>query len=135
MSVLFHRKQILLLAGDAVTLALVTLAGLMTHQEVSLLGIRLWPTFLPFLAAWLLVAPPMKIFDLKAAEDPRELWRPVWGMFLAAPLAGLLRSLWLGTLTVVTSFILVMGVLCALAILVWRSLYLILSRRMNPERV
>jgi Protein of unknown function (DUF3054) len=117
------RFMVILLAGDAVVLALVTLAGLATHGELGQAGSRLWPTFLPLLAAWLLVAPHLDAFNPRKILQVRSLWRPFWAMLLAAPLGVLLRSLWLGTSAMIVDFVLVMGWLCALALLAWRGLY------------
>ena len=117
------RSNLILLAGDALVLALVTLVGLATHGELGQAGVRLWPTFLPLLAAWLLVAPHLAAFDPQKTLQWRSLWRPFWAMVLAAPLGVLLRSLWLGTSAIIVDFVLVMGGLCSLALLVWRILY------------
>ncbi len=53
----------------------------------------------------------------------RSLWRPFWAMVLAAPLGVLLRSLWLGTSTMIVDFTLVMGGLSALTLVGWRCLF------------
>jgi hypothetical protein len=125
----FSRNMISLLAGDTLILALVTLVGLATHGELNLWATRLWPTFLPLLAAWLLVAPHLHVFEPNRVAEPGSLWRPFWAMVLAAPLGVFLRSLWLGTATTIVTFTLVMGGLCALALLAWRGLYLVLTRK------
>ncbi len=123
------RVTIVLLAGDALMLALVTLAGLATHDELGQAGRRLWPTFLPLLAAWLLAAPHLGVFDPQKTRQVRSLWRPFWAMLLAAPLGALLRSLWLGSSAVIVDFVLVMGGLSALALLAWRCLFWVFFQR------
>lgn len=124
----FSRALALLLVGDALTLALVTLVGLGVHAELDRAATRLWPNFLSLWAGWLLVAPHLQAYQLERAAEPQSLWRPFWAMVLAAPFGLWLRSYWLGTV-ILPVFVLVMGGISALAILVWRALYLVWLRR------
>lgn len=85
-------------------------------------------TFLPLVAAWLLVAPHLGAFDADRVADIGQIWRPFWAMVLAAPMAGFLRGLWLGR-PVPPVFILVIGGISALAMVVWRAVHGILFVR------
>ena len=110
------------IAGDSITLALVTLVGFATHDELGTAGFRLLTTFIPLLVAWLLVAPHLGVFDPQRLREPLQLWRPFWAMILAAPLAGWLRGAWLNA-PVIPIFVAVLGGVSALALLLWRSIY------------
>jgi len=110
------------LAGDVITLALVTLAGFATHNELGTAGFRMLTTFIPLLVAWLLVAPHLRVYDPRCFYNPAQLWRPFWAMVLAAPLAGWVRGFWLNA-PIIPVFVLVLGGISSLALLAWRSLY------------
>lgn len=111
-----------LLAGDTLIFALVTVSGFAQHNELGSAGLRLLTTFLPLVGAWILLAPFSGVLEVWRAADPRQLWRPFYAMLLAAPLAAWLRGVWLDR-PVVPVFVLVLGGVCALALLAWRILY------------
>lgn len=110
------------IAGDGITLALVTLVGFARHDELGTAGFRMLSTFIPLLVAWLLVAPHLGAFDFQRLREPLQLWRPFWAMVLAAPLAGWLRGVWLNA-PIIPIFVAVLGGVSALALLLWRSIY------------
>lgn len=110
------------LAGDVIILALVTLAGFASHNELGTAGFRVLTTFIPLLVAWLLVGPHLRVYDLWSLNHPSQLWRPFWAMVLAAPLAGWMRGVWLNA-PIQPVFVLVLGGISSLALLAWRSLY------------
>jgi ABC-type xylose transport system permease subunit len=60
-------------------------------------------------------------------SNPKQLWRPVLAMLLAAPLAGLLRAMMLNSV-VIPLFVLILGGSAALGMLVWRGLWWLLTR-------
>jgi len=111
-----------LLAGDLLVLALVTLVGFAAHGTLATAGGRMLTTFIPLSVAWLLLAPYLGVFDRSLAGDWRQLWRPVWAMLLAAPLAAFLRGAWLNS-PILPVFVVVLAATNALGLLVWRSLY------------
>lgn len=116
------------LAGDIITLALVTLVGFATHNELGTAGFRLFTTFIPLLAAWLLVAPHLRAFDPWCLTHPAQLWRPLWAMILAAPLAGWLRGVWLNA-PIQPVFVFVLGGVSSLALFVWRGFFWLVVAR------
>jgi hypothetical protein len=118
----------ILLSGDVLTLALVTLAGLGFHDELGRISARMGPTFLPLLAGWMLVAPHLRVYDMQSVIEPQSLWRPPWAMILATPFGLWLRALWLGT-AMIPIFVLVMAGISALAMLAWRSLFLVIFHK------
>jgi hypothetical protein len=126
-------QRVILLAGDALVLALMTVIGFASHDllgPAGTSGLRMLTTFLPFLVAWLLVAPHIGAFNRNHVSDVRQLWRPFWAMILAAPLAAWLRGAWLGT-PILPVFVAIVGGLNALALLVWRALYLMVASRLR----
>jgi hypothetical protein len=120
------------MAGDLLTLAVVTVIGFASHQTLGTAGKRILATLIPSLIAWLAVAPFLGAYDRARAVDLRQLWRPVWAMILAAPLAAVLRGFWLGA-PVMPIFAAVMGGVSAAGILIWRLLYAWLSSRLSPR--
>ena len=124
--------QSVILIGDLIVLLLVTLLGYVTHQAMAVADDRLWATWLPWTAAWLLVAPHLGAFDLQLMKDPRQLWRPFWAMVLASPMGGMLRGFWLDR-PVIPLFIVVFGGLAALSIAAWRAAYWVFFTRRQSE--
>ncbi len=82
-------QQIILLAGDILVLALVTLFGFASHGELASSGVRYLATFIPLVVAWLLVAPFLGVFDPQRAADPRQLMAPILGHGIGRPDGGL----------------------------------------------
>jgi hypothetical protein len=126
-------RWIALLVGDALVLAVMTVAGFASHDLLGpegASGPRMLATFFPFFAAWLLIGPHLGVFDRTKVSDARQLWRPFWAMVLAAPLAAWLRGVWLGS-PVLPVFVAVVGGLNAVALLVWRTLYLLVASRLS----
>ena len=124
-------QQIILLAGDMLVLALVTLFGFARHGGLASSGVRPLTTFIPLVVAWLLVAPFLGVFDPQRAANPRQLWRPFWAMVLAGPMAGWLRGVLLNE-PIQPVFVFVLGGISALALLAWRSLYWLVISRKKP---
>jgi hypothetical protein len=125
------RQRRLLVLGDVLTLALLTVAGFAFHQELEAVGSsRFLATYLPFLAAWLASAGILRALDPQRAIEPRQIWRPCAAALIAAPLGAILRAAWLGT-PPVPVFVAVMGLMTLLGLALWRGMYLLLrgSRR------
>jgi hypothetical protein len=120
-----------LLIGDAVVLASVTLYGFALHGTLGSSGSRPLTTFVPFLIAWLLLAPHLDVFNRQTASQWRSLWRPVYAMVLAAPFAGFLRALWLDA-NIAPIFVVIMGGVSGIAILLWRAGYWAVNHKKQP---
>jgi Protein of unknown function (DUF3054) len=112
----------ILVAGDVLVLLLATVLGFATHGELGSAGLRMLTTFVPLVVAWALVAPHLGAFDLEKSSQPGQLWRPFWAMVLAGPWAAWLRGALLNA-PIVPIFVVVLGGVCALALLAWRVLY------------
>lgn len=117
------QKTNLLIFGDILAIAIVTVIGFAAHgqAELSLLP-RMLTTFGPVTLAWFLVAPFLGLFDPKITADPRQLWRPFWAMVFAGPLAALLRALLLNTV-VIPIFAVVLTGSAGLGMVVWRAIW------------
>ncbi len=120
-----------LLVGDALIFVLVTLIGFAAHGEGGLAMVpRMFTTFLPLLVAWGLIAPWLGLFQPSVTDDARQLWRPVWGMLLAAPMVAVLRAAMLNS-AALPIFTLVLGSSAALGLLLWRSIWWGVRRQRN----
>jgi hypothetical protein len=121
-------QHAVLLVGDIIVLALVTGFGFASHGTLETAGTRMLTTFIPLVIAWLLIAPLLGVFDLSRVADPRQLWRPVWAMVLASPMAAWIRGAWLNA-PILPVFVVILGGVSALGLLVWRALFLFALRR------
>ena len=132
MAILSKNRLYLLVAGDIVVLAIVTIVGFASHGTAGTAGVRMLTTFLPLLVAWLLIAPHLRVYEFKIIRDGRQLWRPFWALILAAPMAAFLRGLMLDS-PILPLFVIILGGVGALTLLAWRGLYWILSTRMKAS--
>ena len=122
------KKVYLLILGDVLALAVITLIGFANHNELVLFPVgRIMATFLPLLAGWFLFAPWLGLFKDEITSKARQLWRPVLAIVLAAPLTGLLRAMMLNGV-VIPLFVLILGGSAALGMLVWRTLWWLFTR-------
>jgi hypothetical protein len=123
------KYRLILVLGDILALAIVTVIGFATHSPLSLdLLPRMMTTFLPLLVGWFLLAALLRLFSPEITQNPGQLWRPVYAALLAAPLVGVLRAVMLGGI-VLPIFVLVIGANTALGMLVWRAVFLFIQRR------
>lgn len=114
--------------GDILAIAVVTVVGFATHGEADLSFLpRMFAAFLPVTLAWFLLAPWFGLFQPEVTSNLRQLWRPVLAMLFAAPLAAILRGLWLNA-PIIPLFAVVLASTSALGMLLWRGIYLLLSR-------
>lgn len=126
-------KQITLIIGDIVTLAVITVIGFATHgkTELALLP-RMLATFIPLLAGWFLIAPWLGLFDREITSTPGHLWRPPVAMLLAAPMTAVLRAAMLNTVAL-PLFTLILGSSAALGMFLWRSIWVQINQRKSRE--
>ena len=118
----------ILILGDICALAVITLIGFANHNELLTFPVgRMLASFLPLLAGWFLISPWLGLFKPEITSNPRQFWRPVLAMLLAAPLTGLLRAVMLNGV-VIPFFVLILGLSAALGMLIWRSLWWIITR-------
>ncbi len=116
-----------LMAGDALVLLLVTLAGFGNHNA-SLEGGRWLTTFVPLCIAWGLVSPWLGNFRPAIWQVPLQAWRALLAMVLAAPLAAFLRAVLLNGV-VIPIFVVALGGVAALSLMLWRVVWAFLAGR------
>ena len=119
----------ILIAGDVLTLGLVTAIGFITHRETGLsLALRFAAVYFPLSIIWLLLARWFGLFQPEITSDLRQLGRILPAMLFTAPLAAVVRA-WLLQTPIIPIFILVLGGTSALGLLLWRGAYLFLPSR------
>ena len=119
-----------LIIGDILTLTIVTVFGFASHGTAGTAGSRMLTTFIPLLAAWILIAPHLKVYDRDIALDGRLLPRQVPALVVAGPMAAWLRGVLLNS-PILPVFVVILGGVSALAILTWRGLYWLVMTRMK----
>jgi len=123
-------QRFVLIAGDIITLAIVTVIGFASHGTADTAGSRMLTTFIPLVVAWFLIAPFSHVYEPEVFLEGRQLWKPFWAMVLASPMAAWLRGLILGS-PILPVFVIILGGVCTLAILIWRGIFWLVSTRMK----
>jgi len=119
----------ILIAGDILAIAIVTVIGFATHGEADLSFLpRMLAAFVPLMVAWLLISPWLGLFQLEITSNPKNLWRSVLAMLLAAPFAAVLRGLILDA-PIIPIFAAVLSATSAFGMLVWRGIYIFIRQR------
>ena len=121
-------KSILIL-GDLLAIALVTLIGFATHGEADVSFVpRMAAIYVPLSISWFLLAPSLGLFQRATTSLPKQLWRAAWAMLFAAPLAAVLRGFLLNA-PVIPIFAVVLALVSALGMVLWRALHILLIRK------
>ena len=125
-----NKKSILIL-GDLLAIALLTVIGFATHGEtgISFLS-RMAAVFFPVTFAWFVLAPWFGLFDEGVITTPKNLLRIPLAMLFVAPLAVILRGAWLNA-PALPLFALVLGGTSALGMMVWRWIYTALGHKLR----
>lgn len=124
-------RRALLVIGDGLVIVLVTVVGFATHRELGIAPLsRMLATLLPLALAWALVAPWLGLFDAQVTSNPRLLWRPAFAMLLAGPFATFIRGVALNSV-ILPIFVAVFTASAALAMTLWRALWLLLTRQVR----
>ena len=119
----------ILVFGDILALLITTLVGFITHREGNLsFAARFAAIYFPLSTAWLILAPWFGLFQPEITSSPKQLWRPVFAMLFAAPLAVVLRGLILNA-PIIPIFAVALSATSAFGILVWRGIYFLLKRK------
>ena len=132
MQKMVKREKIMLIIGDIITLGIVTYIGFASHGTAGTAGSRMLTTFIPLVAAWFLIPPHLKVYEVQIGSDWRQLWRPFWSMVLAAPMAAWIRGMLLDA-PILPIFVIILGGVSALGILIWRGLFIIVLSRIKSE--
>jgi len=128
------KQNRLLIAGDVLALAIVTIIGFATHGETGMSFLpRMSAMFFPLAGAWLIFAPFLGLFQQEITSNPKQFWRSVLVMIYAASLAVVIRGLILNT-AIIPIFAVVLTATSALGMLVWRIIYFFLDRKISKVR-
>jgi hypothetical protein len=126
-------KNILIL-GDLLAIAIVTLIGFATHGEAGLSFLpRMAAIYFPLSIAWFALAPFLGLFQQETIANPKQLWRPALTAFFAAPLAAVLRGFLLNA-PVIPIFAVVLALTTAVGMVIWRSVYFLFGRKINGAK-
>ena len=125
----FHKmSKWVLILGDILAIALVTFIGFVSHGEAGSSFLpRIAAAFFPLIIAWFLLAPWFGLFQDEIIHNARQLWRPALTALFAAPFAAVLRGFLLNS-PVIPIFAAVLGITSAFGMVVWRGLFIVLSR-------
>ena len=124
-------KKNLLILGDVLAIALLTVIGFATHGETNASYLpRMAAAFFPVVFAWFVLAPWFGLFDEGVVSNPKNLWRILLVMLFAAPTAVILRAAWLNGAGL-PLFTLILGSPNALGMIVWRWIYILIAKRIK----
>lgn len=125
----FHGvKNKILILGDILAVAVITLIGFATHGETELSFLpRMAALFFPLVIAWFLLAPSLGLFQDEFIHNARQIWRPALAALFAAPFAAVLRGFILNA-PIIPIFAAVLAAAFALGMVLWRGLYSLLKR-------
>jgi hypothetical protein len=119
----------ILILGDLLAIAILTVVGFATHGETKLSFLpRMAALFFPLCVAWFLLAPALRLFQPETTSTLNQLWRAALAALFAAPLATVLRGFILNA-PIIPIFAAVLAGVAALGMVIWRAVYLLLSRR------
>lgn len=123
------KNKTLLIIGDILVIAILTIVGFAMHDETDLSFIpRMGTTFFPLLIAWFLIAPWFGLFDNQVILNQKNLWRIAVALLFATPFATTLRSAILNN-AVLPLFVLILSGSTALGMIAWRWIYILVSKR------
>lgn len=118
-----------LITGDVIVLAVITIIGFASHGETGIsLVPRMLTTFIPLVVSWFLIAPWLGLFNTQIISEPKQFWRPLLAMLLAAPMTSILRATMLNTVAL-PLFTLILGSSAAIGLLLWRGVWYLFAHR------
>jgi hypothetical protein len=122
-------KKSILILGDLLAIAILTIIGFATHGEAELSFLpRMAALYFPLSISWFLLAPSLGLFQREITSNPKQLWRPALAAFFAAPLAAVLRGFILNA-PIIPIFAVVLAGTSALGMVIWRGLYFFFKRK------
>jgi hypothetical protein len=123
------KNKNILIFGDILALALVTIVGFFTHGEGGVEYLpRMAAAFLPLAAAWLVLAPWFELFDPQVNFNLKTLGRIALAVVFAAPLALVFRGLFLNA-PIIPIFAVVFTFTSMFGLIVWRVIYFLFTRK------
>jgi hypothetical protein len=123
------KNKNILIYGDILAFAVVTVVGFVTHGEGGLEYLpRMAAAFFPLVIAWLILAPWFELYTPSIASDLKKLWRPALAILFAAPLALVLRGLLLNA-PINPIFAVVFTLTSAFGLMVWRAIHILFIKK------
>ncbi len=122
-------KKSILILGDIITFAILTVIGFATHGETGTSFLpRMAVAFFPITFAWFVLAPWLGLLDESVIKSPKQLLRIPLAFLFVAPLAVILRGALLNA-PALPLFALIFGGTNALGMMVWRGVYILITHR------
>lgn len=119
----------ILITGDILALAIVTIIGFTTHGEANTAFLpRMAAAFFPLIIGWFLLAPWFGLFNSEVTSNAKLFWRPALALLFAGPLAVVLRGLILNA-PIIPIFAVVLSATSAFGMVIWRAIYLMIGRK------
>ena len=119
---MFGQNRILI-TGDILAIAVLTLIGFASHEELAVSFVpRMGAIFFPAAIAWFVIAPWFGLFQDDYESKVRLHWRVAIAALYASTMAAFLRGLILGAY-IPPVFIAALGGVVALGMVIWRWLY------------
>ena len=123
------KKKNILILGDIIALAILTVVGFATHGETGFSFLpRMGVIYLPMLFGWFVLSPWFGLSDEQVITNPKNLWRIILAMLFISPLAATLRAALLGA-AMLPLFPLILGGSNAIGMMVWRWIYIFIAKR------
>ncbi len=123
------KKKNILILGDIIALAILTVVGFATHGETGFSFLpRMGVIYLPMLFGWFVLSPWFGLSDEQVITNQKNLWRIILAMLFIAPLAATLRAALLGA-AMLPLFPLILGGSNAIGMMVWRWIYIFIAKR------
>ena len=123
------KKKNILILGDIIALAILTVVGFATHGETGFSFLpRMGVIYLPMLFGWFVLSPWFGLSDEQVITNPKNLWRIILAMLFIAPLAATLRAALLGA-AMLPLFPLILGGSNAIGMMAWRWIYIFIAKR------
>ncbi len=126
------KNKTILILGDILAIAIVTIIGFVTHGEGGLEYLpRMFVAFLPLVITWLILAPWFDLFFPDIASELKMIWRPALAVLFAAPLALVFRGLLLNA-PILPIFAVVFTLTSAFGLVAWRLIYFLFVKKQAP---
>lgn len=124
-----RRWTLILIVGDLLAIAILTIIGFATHGETDLSFLpRMAALYFPLAISWFLLAPSLGLFQKDKTSNLNQLWRPALAGLFAAPLAAVLRGFLLNA-PIIPVFVAVLAGVAAVGMVFWRAWYILLIRK------
>lgn len=124
-------KNKILILGDIITFAIVTLLGFVSHSQadVSFL-LRFFAALIPVIIAWLILSPWVGLLYDEVILEPKNLLCIPLAMLFVIPLAASLRGFILNA-PIQPMFVLAFFTTNTIGLVLWRVLYIFINNKIK----